>query len=117
MEETHFNLYEIVLGKTGSKYIVVAKSEVLDVAIRISPTYVTFHVYRHEIMQETLQDNVKKYLTKLGFVENAKYWSGRFVVNNKLNKLIVIGGILYALTDIVTWITPWPDPILLFSNV
>jgi hypothetical protein len=37
------------------------------------------------------------------------------MVGTKLNKLIVIGGILYALTDVVQWTTPWPDSKLLFS--
>lgn len=104
-------MYDIVLGKTGSKYILIAQSAELDITVRITPVNVTFHAYIHD----TENENIKKYIEKLGFNYNIQYWSGRFMVGTKLNKLIVIGGILYALTDVVQWTTPWPDSKLLFS--
>jgi hypothetical protein len=108
-------MYDTVVGKTGSKYLVVAKSEQLDVTVKVSPTYITFHIYIHDGINETERETIIKYIEKLGFNHNTNYWSGRFMVNNKLHKLIVIGGILYALADVTEWITPWPHPVTIFS--
>jgi len=111
MEKKAYKLYTIIPGKTGSKYIVVAQSEELSVAVRIISNSVSFHIYEHG----TFTEKMKNYLGKLGFVSNTNYWTVRFMVNNKLHKLIVIGGVLYALTDIVEWVTMWPDAKMVFE--